>query len=73
MLGIVDPTQLAPAMNALDQALDARSGSRPDSSGTTSIEVELRVVSSLWGQQGLAWEQPFLDRARRRATAPGCG
>jgi serpin B len=61
VLGVVDPTMLAPSMNTLDQALAARSGSRPDASGTAAIDVVLRIASSLWGQQGLAWKQPFLD------------
>jgi serpin B len=56
------PANLAPSMNALDQALRARSGARPDPSGTGSIDVTLKIANSLWGQQDIAWMQAFLDR-----------
>jgi serpin B len=62
VLGINDVSALAPAMNALDQALAARTGTFPDASGSRPIEVVLRVVSALWGQEGLAWSADFLDR-----------
>ena len=61
VLGVVDPAAFPPSMNALDQALAARSGSRPDASGTKPIEVVLRVVDMLWGQDGLPWAPTFLD------------
>ena len=62
VLGIEDLSALAPAMNALDQALAARTGTFPDASGSRPIEVVLRIVSALWGQEGLAWSADFLDR-----------
>ena len=60
LLQIVDPASLPPAMNALDQALASRSGTRPDGAGRP-IEVDLNVAGSLWGQQGLAWSPTFVD------------
>ncbi len=70
VLGIADLSALAPAMNALDQALAARTGTFPDASGSRAIEVVLRIVSALWGQEGLAWSTDFLDRL---ATDYGAG
>jgi len=61
VLEAVDPTALAPSLNALDQALAARSGTRPDASGTRPIEVALQLVRALWGQQELPWAKDFLD------------
>ncbi len=60
LLQIVDPASLPPAMNALDQALASRSGTRPDGAGRP-IEVVLDVAGSLWGQQGLVWSPTFVD------------
>lgn len=48
--------RLHPAMAALAGNLAAR-GRRP--------AYELRTASSLWGQQGLRWERPFLGTIRR--------
>ena len=62
VLEAVDPAALAPSMNALDQALAARSGTRPDASGTHPIEVALQLVRALWVQQGLPWSQALLDQ-----------
>ncbi|HEX6785971.1 MAG TPA: serpin family protein [Acidimicrobiales bacterium] len=62
VLGAVDPTTLAPAMSALDQALAARSGTRPDASGTHPIEVALQLVRALWVQRDLPWSQDLLDQ-----------
>ena len=62
VLEAVDPTALAPSMNALDQALAARSGTRPDASGTHPIEVALQLVRALWVQQDLPWSKELLDQ-----------
>ena len=62
VLEAVDPTSLAPSMNTLDQALAARSGTRPDASGTRPIEVTLQLVRALWVQQGLPWSHELLDQ-----------
>jgi serpin B len=43
------------AMNALDLALESRSFKSGDD------RVQLSIANSLWGQDGLAFEQPFLD------------
>lgn len=45
------------ALNVLDQALEARNRESTDSEGA----VELSVVNSLWGQDGMTFEQAFLD------------
>src|SRR4051812_30484242 len=55
------------SLNALDQALASRSGDR--SNPARSGEVSLTVASSLWGQQGFAFEQPFLDGLARNYGA----
>jgi serpin B len=62
VLEAVDPTALAPSMNGLDQALAARSGTRPDASGTHPIEVALQPVRALWVQQDLPWSKQLLDQ-----------
>jgi serpin B len=62
VLEAVDPASLAPSMNALDQALAARSGTRPDASGTHPIEVALQSVRALWAQRDLPWSADLLDR-----------
>lgn len=59
VLHIEDPTTIHRAMNALSRALEARSGTF-DVAGETR-EVTLSIANSLWGQAGLAFEQPFLD------------
>lgn len=43
------------AMNALDLALESASFREGDD------RVELSIANSLWGQEGLTFEQPFLD------------
>lgn len=62
VLEAVDPASLAPSMSALDQALAARSGTRPDASGTRPIEVALQLIRALWVQQGLPWSRELLDQ-----------
>jgi serpin B len=47
------------AMNGLTAALVSRPGSF-QAMGET-VDVELAIANSLWGQDGLTWKQPFLD------------
>jgi serpin B len=56
---VEDPATIHRAMNALSRALEARSGTF-EVDGETR-EVTLSIANSLWGQSGLAFEQPFLD------------
>jgi serpin B len=56
---IEDPAAIHRAMNALSRALEARSGTF-DVDGEQR-EVTLSIANSLWGQSGLAFEQPFID------------
>lgn len=53
-IGLDDPA-FHSAMNALDLALESRSFKSGDD------RVQLSIANSLWGQDGLAFEQPFLD------------
>jgi serine protease inhibitor len=46
-----DPASLHRSMNALTAALDSRSGD----------DVTLSLANSIWGQDGFAFQQPFLD------------
>lgn len=50
-LEISDPATIHRAMNALDAELDRRNGK----------DVTLAVANSIWGQEGFAFETPFLD------------
>lgn len=59
VLHIEDPAAIHRAMNALSRALEARSGTF-DVNGEQR-EVTLSIANSLWGQSGLAFEQPFID------------
>lgn len=59
VLHIEDPATIHRAMNALSRALEARSGTFDV--GGEQREVTLSIANSLWGQSGLAFEQPFLD------------
>jgi serpin B len=47
------------AMNGLTAALVSRTGSF-QAMGET-VDVELAIANSLWGQDSLTWKQPFLD------------
>jgi serpin B len=51
---------LARGLGGLELTLAARSRQFPDSQGP-SDRVELATANTLWGQQGLAWQRPFLD------------
>lgn len=56
--------QLNAGLGAIEAALEQRSGPvrRADRSKAT---IELRMANSLWGQQGIAWQPPFLDALAR--------
>jgi serpin B len=56
---VEDPATIHRSMNALSRALEARSGTF-DVDGEER-EVTLSIANSLWGQSGLAFEQPFID------------
>ena len=58
----------ANAANALDLALNGRSGSFKDGSGK-SADVALRIANTAFGQRGLAIEQAFLDALATRYGA----
>ncbi len=64
LLGTTGPDQLHPALNALEQALDARSGERENADGEEA-DVALSSANSLWAQDGTQWEAPFLDTLAR--------
>jgi serine protease inhibitor len=51
---------LADGANGLDRSLAKRAGTTRDLDGN-EVVVELASVNGLWGQKGLAWQQPFLD------------
>jgi serpin B len=59
VLHIADPATIHRSMNALSLALESRSGTFP--SGDESAEVLLSIVNAMWGQDGTAFQQPFLD------------
>lgn len=52
--------RLGAALGSLDQVLSSRAKlhERP---GATPVRVELATANSLWGQQGVSWQRPFLD------------
>lgn len=47
-------------MNAIDQTLSSRSGTREGADGVRA-SVKLSLANSTWGQTGLTWQTPFLD------------
>ena len=57
LAGDVERDEFQAAMNVLDQALESRNRSASEFEGA----VELSVANSLWGQDGMAFEQAFLD------------
>ncbi len=68
VLHVDDPDGLASSMNGLTAALDARSGTFPTGADPDAA-VQLSIANSLWGQEGLAFEQPFLDVLAREYGA----
>jgi serpin B len=55
------------ALNALSAALESRSGSFVV--GDDTVDVQLSIANSLWGQQGLTWVEGFLDLLAREYGA----
>jgi len=55
-----DAGRLARGLNAVDQALAARSGTATGGDGKPT-EVVLASANSLWGQRDAVWEKAFLD------------
>lgn len=62
-----DPSVIAPAMNALTAALEARTGTFEVNG--EEVDVTLAIANSLWGQRGLAWGEDFLDTLAREFDA----
>ncbi len=60
VLGTASIEGLNAALNDIEQALGARSGSRQFGPGRVG-EVTLDLANSLWGQDGLRFEPAFLD------------
>lgn len=60
MLSVTDPDGLHRGMNALDQALAARSRTVQLGDGSPA-QVSLESANSVWGQRDLGYEQAFLD------------
>jgi serpin B len=59
---LTGPATIHHAMNALDTALASRNQSQPARTPEDApVEVDLSIANSLWGQEGFAFEQPFLD------------
>lgn len=52
------------SLNALDQLLLSRAGDYEIGDGET-VTLELSTANSLWGQDGVAFEQPFLEDLAR--------
>jgi serpin B len=55
-----DPSAIHRSMNALTATLESRSGTFTDMGGNDT-DVTLNIANSLWGQQDLRFEPPFLD------------
>lgn len=63
VLHITDPATIHRSMNGLATSLTALNQSQDNTAqgGTGVSEVQLSIANSLWAQQGLAFEQAFLD------------
>ena len=63
VLHITDPATIHRSMNGLAASLTALNQSQDNTAqgGTGVSEVQLSIANSLWAQQGLAFEQAFLD------------
>jgi len=64
-LGTTSMAQLAQAMNAVDQRSTALGKPGKNYQGHTG-EVALWSANSLWGQDGVTWERPFLGTLASR-------
>ncbi|MDO8361449.1 MAG: serpin family protein [Actinomycetota bacterium] len=63
VLHITDPAAIHRSMNGLMMGMEALNQSQDNTAegGTGTSEVQLNIANSLWGQNGLAFEQAFLD------------
>ena len=64
VLGEGSLEELNAVLNAVDQALEERSGMR-QGGFEREAEVTVRLANALWGQDGAGFEQPFLDELSR--------
>lgn len=64
LLGTSADHPAADALNALDQLLITRAGTRKNDSGEDA-ELTLSSANSLWGQRDATWKAPFLDTLKR--------
>ncbi|MBI5157635.1 MAG: serpin family protein [Acidimicrobiia bacterium] len=64
----IDPGALHGALNALDAALESRNRIEPPIDGREQ-QVQISVVNSLWGQDGFAFVQEYLDLLARNYGA----
>jgi len=64
VLGIDDLDRFNGGLNALTQALESLAGSVKRGDGSKA-EIALDSANSLWGQRGVAWDEPFLDELAR--------
>jgi serpin B len=55
------PERLHAAMNALDQALESRNHEEPPGPDGIERKVFVEIANSLWGQDGVAFLDAFLD------------
>ena len=53
--------RLHAALNTVDAMLASRNRSHPPGHDGKERKVELSIANALWGQDGLAFQQPFLD------------
>jgi serpin B len=52
--------ELNRGLSTLERLLESRTGEQDRGDGST-VQITLNVANSLWGQDGTAWEEPFLD------------
>lgn len=61
MDAVLHGSDLGPGLSRLEQSLHDHTGDHPDGSGRNRV-VRLETASSLWGQQGIAWQRDFLEQ-----------
>jgi len=64
VLGVDDLARFNAGLNALTQELESLAGTVRRGDGSKA-EIALDSANSLWGQRGVAWEEPFLDELAR--------
>lgn len=60
VLAVEDLARFNGGLNALSQHLEGLAGKQRNQGGKP-LEVVLDTANSLWGQEGVSWERPFLD------------